>query len=250
MFEMRDEYAASQMRGLGCGFWTIWVLATTLGGFGGYVAGQSLTMAVLPADASMFVIILASIPAGIILGLCVGVAQSIVILRYIKLAGGRDWVLASIVGGVLRWALFGPLATLLVLAINTGIPVCNALIPLALFGAVAGAAFGLPQAFVLSRHLKQTTDLDWWAWTLANAGGGIFYLPVLMLGGLALSAVMAMGSSVTEDHAVTAILAVTLNWLFTGLITGLPLIDRLKHADRPTYIEFDQAQPPSVVGRQ
>jgi hypothetical protein len=51
---------------------------------------------------------------------------------------------------------------------------------------------------------------------------------------------MAMGSSVTEDHALSALAAVTLNWLLTGLITGLPLINRLKYSDRPTYIDFSE----------
>jgi hypothetical protein len=240
MLEMRDEYAASQMRGLGCGFWTVWVLATTLGGSVGYLAGQSLTMALLPANASISLIMAVGVPAGIFLGLCVGVLQGLVILKYLKPAGLRDWVLASIVGGVLRWALFGPLGALLVSIMNTGIAVCNVLIPLALFSAISGAAFGWPQALVFSRRLKHTADLDWSAWTLAYAGGGLFYLPIVMLSGLAASAVMAMGSSVTEDHALSALAAVTLNWLLTGLITGLPLINRLKYSDRPTYIDFGE----------
>ncbi|MEO8288555.1 MAG: hypothetical protein ABI670_19215 [Chloroflexota bacterium] len=237
MFEMRDEYAASQTKGLGCGFWGMWVLATTLGGGIGYLAGQSLTMALLPADATIYEIVLAAVPAGIILGLCVGVLQGLLLLRYIKFAGWREWVGASIVGGVLRWAVLGPISSVLILGMNTGIAVCNVLIPLALFGAVSGAAFGLPQAFVLSRHLRQTSELEWWTWTLANAAGGVFYLPFVMLSGLSGSAIMAMGGAVTQDAALRALIAVTLNWLLTGIITGLPIIDRLKHANRPTYID-------------
>lgn len=238
MLEMRDEYAASQVRGLGCGFWTLWVLATTIGGSAGYLAGQSLTMTLLPADSPTPLIMAAGVPAGIILGLCVGVLQGLVLLKYIKPAGWRDWVLASIAGGVLRWAVFGPLSALLVGIMNTGIVVCNVLIPLGIFSALSGAAFGLPQAFVFSRRLKQTNDLDWWAWTLAYAGGGLFHLPLVMLGGLALSEVLAMGSTVSADHALSALAAVAISWFVTGLITGLPLINRLKYADRPTYIDF------------
>jgi len=238
MLEMRDEYAASQVRGLGCGFWTLWVLATTIGGSVGYLAGQSLTMALLPAESPTLLIMAAGVPAGIILGLCVGVLQGLVILKYIKPAGWRDWVLASIAGGVVRWAVFGPLSALLVSIMDTGIIVCNILIPLALFSAISGAAFGLPQAFVFARRLKNTGDLDWWAWTLAYAGGGLFHLPIVMLSALALSEVMAMGSSVTPDHALGALAAVTISWFVTGIITGLPLINRLKYADRPTYIDF------------
>ena len=238
MLETSDEYAASQERGLGCGFWALWILVTTIGGAAGYLAGQSFTMAVLPVDASPLLVVAAAIPAGIVLGLCVGVLQGLVILKYIKPVGWRDWVLASILGGVLRWAVLGPLGVMLISMMNTGIIVCNILIPLALFSAVSGAAFGWPQALVFSRRLRQTADTDWWAWTLAYAGGGIFYLPILMLAGLVSSAVMSMGSSVDQSDAFRAVAAATLNWLFTGIITLLPLIDRLKHADRPDFIDF------------
>ena len=238
MFEMRDEYAASRVRGLGCGFWAIWALATTVGGLLGQAAGQALVTSILPPESPTFTIMLYAIPAGILMGLVLGLAQGAVLLRFIGAKGLREWVLASIVGGMLRWAVIGPVAAELILSMNTGIIVCNILIPLALFGALAGAAFGLPQGFVFSRHLRHQIDLDMWAWVLANAAGGLFYLPIVMLSGLTASAVMAMGGFVTGDGFWPALLAMTLNWLITGIITGIPLRDRLKYHTRPSHLEF------------
>jgi hypothetical protein len=148
-------------------------------------------------------------------------------------------VLASIVGGTLRWAVIGPVAAQVIIPnMNTGIIVCNFLIPLALFGALAGAAFGLPQALVFGRHLRHHVELDVWAWVLANAAGGLFYLPFVMLSGLTGSALMAMGGFVTGERFWPALLAMSLNWLITGIITGIPLRDRLRYHSRPSHLEF------------
>jgi hypothetical protein len=238
MFEMRDEYAASQARGLGCGFWTIWAFATTAGGLLGQLAGQAMLAAASPENADTLQIMLSGVPAGIVMGLVLGLAQGAVLFRFLGARGLRDWVLASMVGGLLRWAVIGPGAAALSLVMNTGIIVCNILIPLALFGAVAGAAFGLAQGFVFSRHLRHHLDLDLWAWVLAYAAGGVFYLPIVMLSGLTASAVMAMGNVVTADRFWPALLAVGISWLVTGIITGIPLRDRLRYHARPTNLEF------------
>jgi hypothetical protein len=238
MIEMRDEYAASQVRGLGCGFWTIWALATTLGGVLGQAAGQLLVLALMPPDPETPVIMLYGVPAGIVMGLLLGLAQGAVLYRFIGARGFRDWVIASMVGGLLRWALIGPLGAELAIVMNSGIIVCNILIPLALFGAVAGAAFGFSQGFVFSRHLRSHIDLDLWAWVLAYAAGGVFYMPLIMLSGLTAAAVMAMGDTVTGDRFWSALAAVALNWLVTGLVTGIPLRDRLRFHIRPGHPEF------------
>jgi hypothetical protein len=236
MFEMRDEYAASHVQGLGCGYWAIWAIATTAGGLLGQAAGQALVSALLPAEPGTLQIMLYAIPAGIVMGLVLGLAQGAVLFRYIGGRGLRDWVLASVAGGMLRWAVIGPVAAELILSMNTGIIVCNILIPLALFGALAGAAFGLPQSLVFNRHLRHHVDLDVWAWVLANAAGGLFFLPFVMLSGLTSSAVMAMGGFVSGDRFWPALLAMTLNWLITGIITGIPLRDRLKYHARPSHL--------------
>ena len=236
MLELQDDYAASQQRGLGlgCGFWLIWTVATTVGGFLGQLIAQYTVRAFLPADTPLPVVMLALIPFGLVAGAVIGLAQGLVLLRHIKAMGFRDWIIASALGGVLRWALLGPLSSILVFAMNTGFVQCNTLIPLILFGALSGAAFGLPQSFVLSRHLRQTTELEWWTWTLANAAGGVFYLPFVTLSGLMGAALLAAGGVVTDDYAVRALIAITLNWLITGLITGLPLQERLRRTIRPT----------------
>jgi hypothetical protein len=129
MFEQRDEYAASQARGLGCGFWAIWTLATTFGGFLGQLAGQGLARALLPADADLVTVMLVGVPIGAVLGVAVGSFQGMVLMRYLRAAGVRDWVLASMAGGVLRWSVLGPLSALWTLSLNSGFAQCNALIP-------------------------------------------------------------------------------------------------------------------------
>lgn len=239
MFEQRDAYAASQARGLGCGFWSLWVIVTTVGGVLGQGVGQSL-IGFLPDDASDTLNWLALVIAGAVLGICVGILQGAFLLRYIKASGWRDWILASVVGGILRWAVLGPVGFWLIRQMNTGIPMCNLLIPLALYSAVAGAAFGLPQAFALNLRLKEGNKLDKWAWTLAYAAGGVFYMPIIMLSGLAASSVAAMSGFVSSDYEVRTLIAATIYWLITGIITGLPLRDALRYVNRSTYVFGDE----------
>jgi hypothetical protein len=173
--------------------------------------------------------------------------QGVVILRYLKPVGLRDWILASALGGLLRWSVLGPISASLIFAMNTGFVQCNALIPLMLFGALSGAAFGLPQSFVLSKRVRQTSDLEWWAWTLAYAAGGLFYLPFVTLSGLTDAALIAAGGLVLDEYTWRSLLAMTLNWLVTGLITALPLQDRLRHAVRPTYVPTDESTQTSLT---
>ncbi|MGA7731440.1 MAG: hypothetical protein WCD37_09230 [Chloroflexia bacterium] len=236
--QQRDDYYVASQRSLGCGFWLLWTFMTTVGGFVGQLIAQTGIHAFLPEDASIPTVMLALVPFGLVAGAVIGLAQGVLIFRYLKPAGLRDWVLASALGGVLRWALLGPSAVFLLLIVDIGIAQCNALIPLMLFGALSGAAFGIPQSFVLSRHLNETTELSWWSWTLAYAAGGLFYLPFVTLSGLTASALAAAAGTVGDEFAWRALIVVTLNWLITGLITALPIQDRLRHVNRPTYVEF------------
>ncbi len=238
MLEVRDDYAAAQARGLGCGFWLLWAIVTTVGGFLGQLIAQTTVRLVVPADAPVTLVMLTLVPFGLVAGAVIGLFQGLVLLRYLKLLGWRDWILASALGGVLRWALLGPVASVLVLAMNTGYPQCNVLIPLILWGALSGAAFGLPQSFVLSRRLPETVDLGWWAWTLANAAGGIFYLPFVALSGLTGATLLAAGGLVSDDYVLRSLISMTINWLITGLITGLPLQDRLRYVKRRPFVEL------------
>jgi hypothetical protein len=86
----------------------------------------------------------------------------------------------------------------------------------------------VPQAVVLERRLGRVTSLDGWAWTLANAAGGVFYMPFVMLGGLTPGALDVMLGVVSEARNQAALIAVALNWLIAGVVTGLPLRDRLR----------------------
>src|SRR5215218_5421129 len=154
MLEVRDDYAAKQTRGLGCGFWFLWTAATTIGGFAGQFVAQTALRGIVPDDASLPIVMLALVPFGLITGAVIGLLQGVVILRYLKPVGLRDWILASAFGGLLRWSVLGPISASLIFAMNTGFVQCNALIPLMLFGALSGAAFGLLQSFVLSKRVR------------------------------------------------------------------------------------------------
>ena len=236
MLEVRDDYAARQTRNIGCGFWLMWAISTTVGGFLGQIVAQFAIRLFVPVDAPVIIIMLSLVPFGLLAGAIIGLAQGLVILPYLKPVGLRAWVLASALGGLLRWALLGPVCASLIYAMNTGYVQCNALIPLIIFGGLSGAAFGLPQSFVLSRRVRQTTELEWWAWTLAYAAGGIFYLPFVTLSGLTDAALIAAGGLVADEYAWRSVLAMTINWLITGILTALPLQDRLRRAVRPTYV--------------
>jgi hypothetical protein len=231
MYEMygRDEYAASHMRGPGCAFWTLWALATVIGATLGQLGAQTLIRAMLPGEnPPLEQVIAAAVPAGALMGVAIGAAQGAILLRYIGARGFGEWVLASVVGGILRWTVIGPLGYLLMATMNVGIVVCNYLIPLFLYGAIAGAVFGAPQALVLERRLGRVTSLDGWAWTLAYAAGGLIYMPFVMLGGLMLGALDVMLGVVSDAQYQSALIAVTLNWLIAGILTGLPLRDHLR----------------------
>src|SRR5262245_48075775 len=135
-----DEYREAQVRGLGCAFWALWALGTAGAAVLGELVAATLLRAILqdqtpPLDR----LVLAAIPAGALMGAVIGIAQATLIMRYIGAAGFRDWVLASAVGGILRWAGAGPIGYLLLSTLNTSIAVCNLLIPLILYGAAAGA---------------------------------------------------------------------------------------------------------------
>lgn len=249
MLEVHDDYSATRTRGLGCGFWLFWATSTTVGGFAGQLIAQSLLRNFVPEDADTFMVMLALAPFGIVAGAVLGLLQGVVLLRYIKPVGLRDWVLASALGGFLRWSILGPISASLVFAMNTGFVQCNALIPLMLFGALSGAAFGLPQSYVLNRRIGQTGDLEWWAWTLAYAAGGLFYLPFVTLSGLTDAALVAAGGVVSDEYAWRSLLSMTLNWLITGLITALPLQDRLRRAFRPTYVYEDDPAPANLAAK-
>lgn len=236
--DLRDDYSASQVKGFGCGFWALWALTTMAAGLLGQVTGMVVMDVVLPEGADTTTLMLVGAAAGAFMGLIVGLVQGLFLLRYIKPAGLREWVAAGALGGVLRWALLGPLAIVMTLNMDTGFPVCNVLIPLMLYSALSGAVFGLPQAVVLRRHLGEVSTLDTAAWVLANAGGGVFYMPVVMLSGWTASAALAMDGLVSSERFWPAVAAVAVNWLLSGLFTGLVLRDRLRYKLRPSFLEF------------
>ena len=229
----RDEYAASHRQGLGCGLWLMWFVATTLGALLGQVAAQNIVWALVPDNT------LSTIPpiwllaaAGAVMGTLIGLAQGLVLLRYIKLNGFVEWIAASAAGGVLIWTIVAPIGEYLLKTIDLGIAVCTMLIPVIIYGTLAGTVFGLLQSLVFERQLGHVTTLDQPAWILGNAAGGIFSIPFITLSGLTGGAIVVLGGVVDAGHAAGAAAVVAISWAVAGLVTGLALRDRLRYSPR------------------
>ena len=137
---MNDERAK-----IGWGDWGWWLLACIVGFMLGFVV----------ANATFGF----GAPAGIVIGVSLGIAQWLVLRRYIARAGW--WVLASIVGLAVG---FGVCAAVLFaddFADDVGFAMAGAVA-----GTVIGASLGIAQWLVLRRHVARA---GWWV--LASAVG-------------------------------------------------------------------------------
>jgi hypothetical protein len=181
-----------------------------------------------------------SILSGAVMGAVIGVLQGGVLARRFGLDGWRDFTLASMLGGALRWALLSPLISTL-LTIRTGwkgaadvTDICLIFLALIIFGALSGIVFGIPQAIVMKRHIGEATELDVPAWAMANALGGVFNIPFISLSGLNSAAVSAMlGVAAGESTQIDKVLiAVAITWAIIALATTIPLADKLRAATK------------------
>ncbi len=154
--------------------WFQWILANAIGetvGLGGtlVIGGLLLfnaqtTMGVVPAAA------LAVLAGTFIEGITVGTAQWLVLHRPIKSMRWRVWVLATAIGAFVAWTLGMIPSTFMVAGAGSGGAAAAQMSDLmiyalaAVMGFVLGPILGVPQWFVLRRHLSKA---GWWV--LANA---------------------------------------------------------------------------------
>src|SRR5688572_9907094 len=202
MYETRAAYGPKPIarRGLTLSLFVQWVAACVIGAVAGQALAQLLASALL-SDFSEpnFYSFIVGIVAGAVMGACIGIAQGAALARRFGLDGWRDWILASTVGGILRWAVISPIASAF-LTIRTGwkgaadiTDICFFFFAMIVFGVLSGIVFGIPQAYVLKRHFGSATELDGPAWSVANAAGGIINLPIISLSGwnIAAAAILA-----------------------------------------------------------
>jgi MFS family permease len=222
-------------RGLTLGLFAQWVGATVIGALVGQVLAQWLAGALLLdfREANVFSF-LVGVLAGAVMGACIGIAQGAALARRFGTLGWRDWVVASVVGGALRWAIVSPILSTL-LTIRTGwrgssdeTDVCIFFLALILFAIVSGLAFGIPQAVVLRNRVGQVSELDGPAWSLANSAGALLTIPIISLSGWNIASAAIMAGVAAGDITDKTIYVTLITWLFIGLATAVPLNDRLK----------------------
>ena len=237
MYESRAAYSPKPIarRGMTLGLFVQWVAACVFGAVVGQALAQLLASALLSDFREPnFYSFIVGIVAGAVMGACIGIAQGAALARRMGLDGWRDWILASMVGGAVRWAVLSPIIATL-LNVRTGWrgaastqDICIFFFAMIVFGVLSGIAFAIPQAYVLKRHLGTATELDGPAWGIANAIGGVLILPVVSLSGLngAASAILAGVAAGGVDEKILITTAIT--WLLIGFATAIPLNDRLR----------------------
>jgi hypothetical protein len=238
MYESRVAYAApkpARRQGLTLTTFAMWVGATVVGAVAGQVLGQWLAGSLLSDFREPnFYSFLVGILAGAVMGACIGIAQGAALLRRFGTVGWRDWVVASVIGGALRWAIVSPVLASL-LTIRTGwrgasdpTDVCIFFGALILFAVVSGLAFGIPQARVLRNRVGQVSELDGPAWSLANGAGALLTIPIISLSGWNIASAAILSGVAAGDITDKTIYVTLITWLFIGLATAVPLNDRLK----------------------
>jgi hypothetical protein len=243
MYESKAAYGPKPIarRGMTLGLFVQWVAACVFGAVVGQALAQLLASALLSDFREPnFYSFIVGIVAGAVMGACIGIAQGAALARRIGSGGWRDWILASMVGGAVRWAVLSPvIATLL--NVRTGwrsenttdiaastTDICVFFFAMIVFGMLSGIAFAIPQAYVLRRRLGTATELDGPAWGIANAIGGVLILPVVSLSGLndAGTAILVGVAAGALNERILITTAIT--WLLIGLATAIPLNDRLR----------------------
>lgn len=193
------------------GLWGRWALATTLGELAGFTVPAAVGAATwalgVPEGWQRFALVLAGVGEGALLGL----AQSIVLARYLPGLRRRSWVLATALAAGIAWICGLALsnlgenqATNLTLLIGTSVFV----------GVVFLLSMGGAQWLVLRRHVERA---GWWiaanalAWPLGVA------VPVVALA-------LLPTTTTPLVSGLVGVLSGVLMGVVVGAITGLVLV--------------------------
>ena len=206
--------------------WWQWVLADAAGGAVGLGAasliGAALAWTVETALGAFAGLAMMAILvfAGTFEGAVVGVAQALVLRRWLKGLSWKKWVLATAVGALVAWIL-GMLPTTLMdfsaEATNTPAPEISDAMQYAfaiLLGAVAGPILGFAQWILLRRHVHKA---GWWL--AANSAGWALGMPLVFV-----VAGSAPPEGITVGFALVVVLTIAVVSAVVGAVHGLALI--------------------------
>jgi hypothetical protein len=217
----QDEYAEQYRRGPGCWLGLLWLCATVAGSIAGALLSDPLLTSVLSESSLSVSLIITVAWSGLIFGITVGGAQSLVLIRYFKLRGALEWILATTLGRTVRSLL---ILILSVLVFSMGsIWTCVYIGLMAIVGLIAGLATGVAQRYVLERRVAQA---HWWV--LANVAASILTVTAgEFLAGL-LVVVIAGQYQITTLSQASLWIGISTG-LITGTLTGYALIDLMRH---------------------
>lgn len=232
MFEHeRDEYYEAYRGAPGYVFWGLWLLWVIVT-FVGFMASQSLSQGVqslifAPEPSALRLLsvegrffsggamqYVSAVIGGLVAGGVLGAFQGAFLFPFLKIAGSLQWLLATVVGCVVRWtAVYAISREFVGLALDYQI--VGIFLMVALFvgvAAIAGLAIGIPQSMVLRPRANHS---EWWVFANIAAPVAVALVICLCLWGLS--------ENVMRDYT-TPIIAVLM-----GAATGITLIDLLRH---------------------
>jgi hypothetical protein len=161
----RDEYSEKHLAGPGFWFGLSWVIATVAA----VVVGDALAswIQLLSGPTGFGGVVVAAL-VGLTVGLCMAVAQAIVLLPYLRTAGALQWIGATMLGRIVRMLVITLLSYTLLANIPTeahGALFIGVIAvyfgAMALTGGAGGAAIGFAQRFVLEKQVAQPQR---WVW--------------------------------------------------------------------------------------
>jgi hypothetical protein len=137
--------------------WWQWTMAVAVGELIGFGVPALVGAAAYALGVSDSVLNIAVIVGGLGEGIVLGVAQWLVLRRYVPQIGARAWVLATAAGALLAWIIGMGMATIDPTVWQTSPPVFIALA--GVLAVVFLVAMGGPQWLLLRRHMPHA---GWW----------------------------------------------------------------------------------------
>jgi hypothetical protein len=214
----RTQLADSWLRSESWALWEWWLLATVVGGFLG-IAIAATTSAVSRGFESVNTVAPLYL-IGALGGAALGLAQWLVLRRYIKHVGG--WIVATAIGSVIAWLIGLQVGVMLILIffngalfVATSAALLNAIF---LLGIWVGTVLGFCQWLVLRTHVRNGA-----LWIAASALAWGLALLAAWMG----AALVQPGELGVETTLVGVATGATVG-VVIGAITGVALVWLLK----------------------
>lgn len=216
----RDEYAEKYRRRPGCLLGLLWLCATVVGSAIGTPIADWILQGVADETAISLYLLASVALSGLAIGIFVGGAQALILMRYFKLRGTLEWILATTLGRVVRSVLILVLSFLL---FGSDMGILPYAILMILVGMLAGLATGYTQRIVLELRVAQA---HLWVW--ANVAASILTVTV----GEFVVTLWALIFPNIFYYRNTTLFSLWLgiaNGLIIGGITGYALMDLIRH---------------------